>query len=202
MKKKKILIYGWFGENNLGDELLLESMIYLVNKNINNSEINVIASKPKEVRKNHMGINCISKTINFSIKSIVKNILNNPIKTLYNIFASDVLIVAGGGAISDWNPTSTKDMFFLIKLFSKLKKKIYLLGIGAGPITKIESYDYFKKVLMKAEYITVRDEYSFNELKTSSIYFVWWLIVGILIYALYGYHQKRLLCMVQSPTIY
>ena len=34
--------------------------------------------------------------------------------------------------------------------------------------------------------------YSFNELKTSSIYFVWWLIVGILIYALYGYHQKRL----------
>ena len=34
--------------------------------------------------------------------------------------------------------------------------------------------------------------YSFNELKTSSIYFVWWLVVGVLIYALYGYHQKRL----------
>ena len=34
--------------------------------------------------------------------------------------------------------------------------------------------------------------YSFNELKTSSKYFVWWLIIGVLIYALYGYHQKRL----------
>ncbi len=34
--------------------------------------------------------------------------------------------------------------------------------------------------------------YSFNELKTSSIYFIWWLVVGVLIYAFYGYHQKRL----------
>ena len=165
MKKKKILVYGWFGENNVGDELLLDSMIYMINQNINNAEINVIASKPKEVKKNHKGINCISTTINLSIKSLIKNIIYNPFKTLYNIIVSDVLIVAGGGAISDWNPSSTKDMFFLINVFNKLKKKICLLGIGAGPINKKESYTRFKKVLEKANYITVRDEYSFNELK-------------------------------------
>jgi APA family basic amino acid/polyamine antiporter len=34
--------------------------------------------------------------------------------------------------------------------------------------------------------------YSFNALKTSSIYFIWWLLVGIFIYSAYGYHQKRL----------
>lgn len=165
MKKKKISIYGWFGENNLGDELLLDSMIHLIKENVKNYEINVIASKPKEVKKNHKDINCISGTIHLGFKSIIKNILNNPFKTIYNIFLSDILIVAGGGAISDWNPDSTKDMFFLINIFNKLKKKIYLLGIGAGPINKKESYERFKKILEKANYITVRDEYSFKELK-------------------------------------
>ena len=34
--------------------------------------------------------------------------------------------------------------------------------------------------------------FSLNTLKTSSNYFIIWLVVGFLIYALYGYHQKRL----------
>ena len=34
--------------------------------------------------------------------------------------------------------------------------------------------------------------FSLNTLKTSSIYFVLWLLAGLLIYAFYGYHQKRI----------
>jgi APA family basic amino acid/polyamine antiporter len=34
--------------------------------------------------------------------------------------------------------------------------------------------------------------YSLKILKTSSVYFILWLFVGLLIYALYGYKQKRL----------
>ena len=34
--------------------------------------------------------------------------------------------------------------------------------------------------------------FSLKTLKTSSIYFLLWLVVGVLIYALYGYHQKRI----------
>ena len=39
---------------------------------------------------------------------------------------------------------------------------------------------------------TVLIAYSLKTLKTSSIYFVLWLVVGLLIYAFYGYNQKRL----------
>ena len=39
---------------------------------------------------------------------------------------------------------------------------------------------------------TVLIIYSLKTLKTSSSYFVIWLVVGLLIYALYGYNQKRL----------
>ena len=34
--------------------------------------------------------------------------------------------------------------------------------------------------------------FSLKTLKTSSVYFLLWLLVGVLIYALYGYHQKRI----------
>ena len=34
--------------------------------------------------------------------------------------------------------------------------------------------------------------FSLNTLKTSSNYFISWLVVGFLIYALYGYRQKRI----------
>ncbi len=39
---------------------------------------------------------------------------------------------------------------------------------------------------------TVLIAYSLKTLKTSSIYFVLWLVVGLLIYMFYGYNQKRL----------
>lgn len=34
--------------------------------------------------------------------------------------------------------------------------------------------------------------FSLKTLKTSSVYFLLWLAVGVLIYAFYGYHQKRI----------
>jgi hypothetical protein len=34
--------------------------------------------------------------------------------------------------------------------------------------------------------------FSLKTLKTSSVYFAIWLFVGIMIYAFYGYHQKRI----------
>lgn len=34
--------------------------------------------------------------------------------------------------------------------------------------------------------------FSLNTLKTSSVYFILWLLVGVLIYAFYGYNQKRI----------
>ena len=34
--------------------------------------------------------------------------------------------------------------------------------------------------------------FSLNTLKTSSVYFIIWLFVGLLIYAFYGYKQKRI----------
>lgn len=162
---KKIMIYGWFGENNIGDELLLKAIIKLIKKTDENSKIIVAGSNPKNIKKNHSEVDVSIYDFYLSIKQLIKLLFRNPIKFIYNMISSDILIVPGGGAISDWNLESTKRMFFMINFFSLMKKKIYLFGMGAGPITNEKNYSYFKKVLAKASYITVRDDYSKKELE-------------------------------------
>lgn len=162
---KRILIYGWYGENNYGDELLLKAILNILSPYHSTIQINVMGSNPKQILKNHSGIFRASKTFYIEPRKILSTIIKDPINTVINLFENDALIVAGGGAISDWNLTSTKEMFFLINHFFSRDKPVYLLGVGAGPISNKESYSYFYSTLSKAKEITTRDEYSYSELK-------------------------------------
>ena len=146
---KKTLVYGWFGEDNLGDELLLNETLELLSEN-KDIEAYVMCSNPLRVKKNH----CVR----------VAAVLLSPWAIIKCLYQTDNLIIAGGGAISDWNYSSTKEMFFLINWFKRRNKKVYLLGVGAGPITKERKYGRFYNVLSKADVITVRDEFSKSEL--------------------------------------
>ena len=49
---KKTLVYGWFGEDNLGDELLLNETLELLSEN-KDIEAYVMCSNPLRVKKNH-----------------------------------------------------------------------------------------------------------------------------------------------------
>ena len=61
---KRVLIYGWFGENNVGDELLLKTMLELLS---NNSEIEpyVICSNPMGTCVNILKPNTLWDTLEF-----------------------------------------------------------------------------------------------------------------------------------------
>lgn len=159
---KKILVYGWFGEDNLGDELLLNETLELLSEN-KDIEAYVMCSNPPRVKKNH-NVRVAAVAIDGTLKKYIKAILLSPWTIIKCLYQTDNLIIAGGGAISDWNYSSTKEMFFLINWFKRRNKKVYLLGVGAGPITKERKYGRFYNVLSKADVITVRDEFSKSEL--------------------------------------
>ena len=159
---KKTLVYGWFGEDNLGDELLLNETLELLSEN-KDIEAYVMCSNPLRVKKNHC-VRVAAVAIDGTLKKYIKAILLSPWAIIKCLYQTDNLIIAGGGAISDWNYSSTKEMFFLINWFKRRNKKVYLLGVGAGPITKERKYGRFYNVLSKADVITVRDEFSKSEL--------------------------------------
>ncbi|RII35014.1 hypothetical protein D2A34_07345 [Clostridium chromiireducens] len=164
--KKRFLIYGWFGYENLGDELILKSIIEIIRKNDPNNIINVMGGKPTNIEKYHEGLNTVSTTIDLRFKSILRIFKYNPFKVIKNLFSNDYIIIGSGGALSDWNPDSTITLFFMINFFKKfLKKTVIMLGAGAGPIIAEESKLKFKKVLEQVDCICLRDKQSYELLE-------------------------------------
>lgn len=164
---KNILIYGWFGENNIGDELLLKTMLEMLSEDKEMIPF-ISCSNPKEVKKNHK-VKTATVAIDGSVKKLIKALCISPFSLIKCMYKTEALIISGGGAISDWNYTSTKEMFYLINWFAKKKKPIYLLGIGVGPITREKPGGYFSTVLNKASAITVRDMASLTELEKINV---------------------------------
>ena len=47
-KAEEVLLYGWFGENNLGDELILKSLEALVREMLPSAKISIMARYAKK----------------------------------------------------------------------------------------------------------------------------------------------------------
>lgn len=166
MDTKRVLIYGWFGEGNIGDELLLDAAIALVKSAIPNSSIRVMGPKPNKIKAYHsdQAIDLVSTSFDKSFLSKIRLLKYGVIKTFKNSYEADIVLFVTGGALSDWNPASTKTLFDLIRYWKTRRKQMFMFGVGAGPISKHESYEFFRSALSEIDRITVRDEYSYREL--------------------------------------
>ena len=86
------------------------------------------------------------------------------------IWDCDVLISGGGGLLQD--ETSTRSFLYylgLIKLAKMLKKKVFVFAASIGPVTKPHNRFMLKRVLNQVDLITVRDQHSFNFVKSLHI---------------------------------
>lgn len=166
--RPEILLYGWFGEGNVGDELILSSLVGLVRQAMPSATISVMGSKPSQIAQyhSHEKINgVISTYVDHRPRSIARTLKHGAGAVLHNLHSPDAVIMATGGALSDWNYDSAIPIIDLINCWGRHKVPIYMFGIGAGPITKPGSQQRFFGPLSKVEVITVRDEYSKNELE-------------------------------------
>lgn len=133
-KRNRVLIYGWFGENNLGDELILASIGDIVRKVAPNAEISVMASNPRRVLKNHSRKDfdgTISTYVDHRPISILRTFKYGALKVLKNLSNIDLVVMATGGALSDWNPTSTIAIFDLLDLWTQKGIPVVFSGVGA-----------------------------------------------------------------------
>lgn len=162
--RKRVLIYGWFGEENLGDELILDSLVSLINSYNDNVEINVMASKVPSVKKNHYGLECISTFIEYRPIAAIKMFYYGVFSVCKNIIRNNIVLIASGGALSDWHRGSTVNLFWLIDILKLRKVSVYFLGCGAGPINIDKSFQRFSARLKCAAKITTRDESSYIQL--------------------------------------
>lgn len=143
---KKILLAGYYGFGNLGDEAILEMVLEQLFQITGRDNITVLSGNKKETSSKY-SVNAIDR---YSILSIIKNLIS-----------SDALVFGGGSLLQD--VTSKRSIYyylFLIKLAGLMGNKVVMLSQGIGPILNERSRALTAKTLNKVDFITVRDKQS------------------------------------------
>ena len=141
-----MLLAGYYGFGNLGDEAILEMILKQILEITDRENITVLSGNKIVTRKKY-NVNTIDRYNVLSILIALKH--------------SDVLIFGGGSLLQD--VTSKRSIYyylFLIRLAKFMKNKIVMLSQGIGPIINEKSIKAVQSTLSLVDYITVRDNYS------------------------------------------
>lgn len=141
---KKVVISGYYGADNFGDEAILETLINRLRKN--DAKITVLSSNPEKTIKLY-GVNAVKK---FDLFKVIKEIL-----------LSDMLISGGGSLLQD--VTSVKSLFYylwVILIAQIFRKDVIIFAQGIGPINNFLGEFLTKILLKKCRWVSVRDDKS------------------------------------------
>ena len=151
MKKSKttakIMISGYYGFNNTGDEAILKSMVRAFKEKIPQVKIAVLSHNPLQT----------SQT--YKVKAINRLHLIKIIRCLRNV---NLFISGGGGLLQDSTGKGWSILYYLgLILITKIVKvPVMIYAQGIGPINKKINKLLIKWILNKVNLITVRDNHS------------------------------------------
>jgi len=146
---KRVLLFGYYGEGNLGDELLLKSLLFSLSTNF---EVGVL-SKKRDKNSNYKVFNKFS-----------------PFQVYKALKWAEVVVAGGGGLFQD--KTSLKSFFYYLSIifFALLfNKKIYLLGQSFSPLRNRIEEKLLGYILTQCNKVYVRDSFSYNYLKKINV---------------------------------
>jgi polysaccharide pyruvyl transferase CsaB len=140
---QNIVICGYFGYRNAGDELILQSIIDGLKSRIKDLSITVLSSKPYQ-------------TMDFcNVKAVNRW---NPVSVFYAIKNCDVMVSAGG-LYQDITGSLSLYYYLALVLLAKLfRRKILLCSVDFGPVTH-----RFNKFILKKIVVRSRGSYEFLE---------------------------------------
>lgn len=144
---KKVLISGYYGFGNFGDELILSLLL----DKLKDCKVTVLSSNPRKTYETY-GVTSVQT---FSFDHVIKEVAT-----------CDVLISGGGSLLQ--NVTSNQSLWFyasIIKLAQAFRKEIVIFAQGIGPVKGWYSTGMTKGILKKANYVSVRDEKSMELMK-------------------------------------
>jgi polysaccharide pyruvyl transferase CsaB len=127
----KILLIGYYGFDNLGDELLKDAAESILRKA--GHQVKILNRSDRKVSKIYAMIKSVDAVV-YAGGSLFQDVTGRGLSVLYYAF--------------------------LIFLAKKINKKILLVGQGMGPIKKKMNLYILKKVFKYVDYISLRDQVS------------------------------------------
>lgn len=151
MAAAQVLIGGYLGYGNLGDEANLLALLEGLKEHLPEVEPVVLSAAPARTARDY-GVRAISR---WNLSAIWRE-----------LGRSQLLVLSGGGLIQD--RTSRRSALYylgLVRLAQLRRRGVFLLGQGLGPLQSPPLVRLARRWLRRADYIMVRDEKSLELLR-------------------------------------
>lgn len=142
-----MLLAGYFGEDNLGDEAILHAFIQWRKDNLPGAKTTILSHRPRETSIEH-------RTNSIGRSSILK--------TLQAIRSHDMVVFPGGGILQD--STSLRSLIYYAGIVAAARffhKSVFFLNQGVGPLNRPFARRLAARIASRrAAEFSVRDEAS------------------------------------------
>ncbi len=151
---RKAIIVGAYGCGNKGDDAILEGMLEKLKYNY---RVIVLSGKYGGIKET-FGVKTIKCRMNegFSVPVLI-SLVGFMVQFIYNVISTDIVIIGGGSLLHDLTSYNLPFFFMLQTITKFFRKKVYYLGVGAGPISTKRGKSRCRKYLNRADGIYIRD---------------------------------------------
>jgi len=146
-----VVISGYYGFGNMGDDSFLQIMISLLKKRDKDMRITVLSARPKKTAK----IYGVASMNRFNLPGI------------YSALRKASLLISGGGTLLQ-NETSTKSLLYYTSIIALAKKagtRIMIYANGIGPLSGEKAMRIAKRAIDSADTATLREKTSWEYAK-------------------------------------
>ncbi len=154
--KKKFIVAGNYGATNIGDETILDGVIYALNEAFKDVDITVLSANPKKTSKLH---NVKSLKMGAAgVRSFFWGVLSLSLfKTFRSIRKADYFILGGGGLFTD-EKIKAVFVWYMQFLYARIfRTPVICIGQSVGPLTTRFGKWATKQVFSKSILNIVRD---------------------------------------------
>ena len=154
-KKYNVVMSGYYGFSNTGDDAILESICKGVRAVSDEVKLTVLSKDPELTRKQY-GLSAVPR---FNIPQVISALKK-----------SDLLLSGGGSLLQD--TTSTRSLVYYLSVMNlarMLSKPVMLYANGIGPVRKQANRSRVRKAVEQAAAVTLRDHSSAKELREMGV---------------------------------
>lgn len=154
-RKYRVVMSGYYGYANAGDDAILESIQQAIHQASDDVSVTVLSNDPELTRKQY-GMEAVPR---FHVGKVFRALRR-----------SDALLSGGGSLLQD--TTSTRSLLYylsVIRCAQWLGKPVMLYANGIGPVRKPANRRRVKRVVEQAALVTLRDRSSARELEEMGV---------------------------------
>lgn len=146
MARRKILISGYYGYGNAGDEAILAALLQAISHEVPDADFCVLSGNPERTRKA------------FGVRAIPgKNI----VAIIRELWSCSLLVSGGGGLIQDSTGIQTIIYYLsIVSMARKMRRPVMFYAQGVGPVRTAQGRSLTRKIASRVQLITVRDDES------------------------------------------